>query len=129
MFPRDSRVLKWKRQVGGGVVGFIGFMLSPLSWWNDLFVNVPLALAFAWMIAFFAPRLFTASFIVGYWMTNVLGFVLMHKAGTMIMGKDEWRYDRKSLAKDLAISLLYTLLIVALIYFRVFKPVPEYLRK
>ena len=26
-------------------------MLSPLSWWNDLFVNVPLALVFAWLVS------------------------------------------------------------------------------
>ena len=29
------------RRVAGGFLGFIGYMLSPLSWWNDLFVNVP----------------------------------------------------------------------------------------
>jgi len=39
--------MSWKRKVQGGMLGFIGFMLSPLSWWNDAFVNLPLALAFA----------------------------------------------------------------------------------
>ena len=42
-----NRVLT-KRKVCGGTLAFIGYMLSPLSWWNDLFVNWPLALAFAW---------------------------------------------------------------------------------
>jgi len=38
--------MAWKRKVTGGILGLVGFMLSPLSWWNDLFVNVPLALVF-----------------------------------------------------------------------------------
>src|SRR5712691_10539499 len=71
--------MKLKRRIKGGIVAFIGFMLSPLSWWNDLVVNVPLALAFAWIVSWFLPSLFTVIFIVGYWLTNVLGFVLMHK--------------------------------------------------
>jgi hypothetical protein len=48
--------MSWKRKSYGGVLGFIGFMLSPLSWWNDLFVNVPLAPAFAWTISLFTNR-------------------------------------------------------------------------
>lgn len=43
--------MNWKRKIGGGTLAFIGFMLSPLSWWNDLFVNVPLALGFAWLVS------------------------------------------------------------------------------
>jgi hypothetical protein len=121
--------LKWKRKVGGGALGFLGFMLSPLSWWNDLFVNVPLALAFAWLVSAFAPRLFTGAFIAGYWATNVLGFVLMHKGGQMITRNESRRYDRGDLARDLGISLLYTAVIVALIYLGVLKPIPEYLPK
>ena len=38
--------MNWNRKMSGGVMAFIGFMLSPLSWWNDLFVNVPLAVGF-----------------------------------------------------------------------------------
>ena len=31
------------RKIKGGVVAMIGFLLSPLSWWNDAFVNIPIA--------------------------------------------------------------------------------------
>ena len=48
------------------VVPCFTFLLSPLSWWNDLFVNVPLALAFAWVVSWFWPTAFTASFVLGY---------------------------------------------------------------
>jgi hypothetical protein len=46
----------WKRKATGGVLALVGYMLSPLSWWNDLFVNVPLALGFAWLIGWFYKR-------------------------------------------------------------------------
>ena len=72
-------MVAWKRKVMGGVVAFIGYMLSPLSWWNDLFVNVPLALAFAWVVSLFWKPAFEGACVVGYWLTNVLGFILMHK--------------------------------------------------
>src|SRR5579871_3379486 len=79
--------MSWKRKTAGGVLAFVGYMLSPLSWWNDAFVNVPLALAFAWIVTLLykisipggqnhdrAKTVFEASWIIGYWITNVLGF-------------------------------------------------------
>src|SRR5262245_23408917 len=101
----------WKRKLQGSLLAWIGFMLSPLSWWNDLFVNVPLALAFAWFIALFYPPAFEPSVLVGYWLTNVLGLVLLHKGGRRFFLKDNQplpSYSRRDLLKDLAISLLYT---------------------
>jgi len=74
----------------------IGFMLSPLSWWNDAVVNLP------WRG--FLPRrsrsfinqqpspnskVFDGLLIFGYWLTNVLGFVLMHKGAQKILSKEE----------------------------------------
>ncbi len=122
-------LLSLKRKFAGGTLVFIGFMLSPLSWWNDLFVNVPLALAFAWIISLFWPAVFTASFVVGYWLTNVLGFVLMQKGAQQALSDQPKPYTRRQLAADLGISLAYTLLIVALIEYGVLKPLPEYLPK
>jgi len=31
------------RWLTGGVLTTLGFIRSPLSWWNDLFVNLPIA--------------------------------------------------------------------------------------
>ena len=78
-----------KRKVSGGTLAFIGYMLSPLSWWNDLFVNWPLALACAWVISWFYKPAFTASLILAYWLTNVLGFVLMQKGGAKIISEED----------------------------------------
>jgi len=104
----------------------VGFMLSPLSWWNDLFVNVPLALAFAWMVSLFYKPAFEVSLIVGYWLTNVLGFVLMHKGAQKMLTEKERGYSRRDLWRDVGISLLYTGLIVALLKLRVLKPIENY---
>src|SRR6516162_6670824 len=104
-----------KRKISGGVVAFIGYMLSPLSWWNDMFVNVPLALVFAWIVSAFYKPAFTPSLVVGYWLTNVLGFVLMHKGAQLILSEEGKKYSRRELLKDVGISLVYTLLILLLI--------------
>ena len=77
------------------MVAFIGYMLSPLSWWNDLFVNVPLALVFAWIVSAFYKPAFTGSLVLGYWLTNVLGFILLHKGAQQVFSNDLKEYSRR----------------------------------
>ena len=121
--------MAWKRRVTGGFVAFIGYMLSPLSWWNDAFVNLPLALVFAWIVSAFYRPAFEWSLIAGYWLTNVLGFVLMHKgAQTALSNKEEAaKYSSRSLLRDIGVSVAYTVLIVALVKAGVLKPFTGYL--
>jgi hypothetical protein len=118
----------WKRKAAGGVLTAIGFMLSPLSWWNDLFVNVPLALAFAWLASWFYKPAFEASLVVGYWLTNVLGFILMHKGAQKVISEKQGRYSRRDLLRDVGISLLYTLLIVGLVKLGILQPIQSYFK-
>jgi hypothetical protein len=118
--------MAWKRKVSGGVLTVLGYMLSPLSWWNDTFVNLPLALAFAWLVSFFYQRAFGVSLVLGYWLTNVLGFVLMHKGAQQMLTEKEKKYSRRDLLRDLTISLLYTLLIVLLVRLGILKPIQNY---
>jgi hypothetical protein len=118
--------MAWKRKVAGSVVAFIGYMLSPLSWWNDLFVNVPLALVFAWVVSAFYKPAFGVSCVLGYWLTNVLGFILMHKGAQQMFAKEPQKYSRRQLLKDVGISLLYTLVIVVLVKLEVLKPIQNY---
>jgi hypothetical protein len=120
--------MAWKRRVRGGVLGFIGFLLSPLSWWNDLFVNIPLALGVAWLVAWVWPPAFEASFIVAYWLTNVVGLVLLSRGAKEFMTGLPSPYSRRELAKDVVIALLYTGLIVLLLELRVLQPVQAYFR-
>jgi hypothetical protein len=113
-----------KRRSLGGVVAVIGFLLSPLSWWNDLFVNVPLALAFAWLVSLFHRGAFTASFVLGYWLTNILGLVLMQRGAETALANKLKPYGASQIARDLIISLLYTALILALVKLRIMAPLP-----
>src|SRR2546426_10346767 len=119
--------MSWKQKVHGGILGFIGFMLSPLSCWNDPFVNLPLALAFAWAISLFYRPAFEAAVVLGYWMTNVLGFVLMHKGGQKMLTEGaSKRYSRRDLFRDVIISLVYTLLIALLLKLKILQPLTDY---
>jgi len=119
--------MPWKRKLTGGVLALVGFLLSPLTWWNDLFINVPLALAFAWLVSLVYRPAFEVSLIVGYWLTNIAGFVLMQKGAQKMSGEaGEKKYSRRELLKDLAISLLYTGLIVVLIKLGILKPIENY---
>ena len=125
--------MAWKRKITGSVLGVIGFMLSPLSWWNDAVVNLPLAWLFASAIALiYKPaaepdsKVFDALMILGYWLTNVLGFVLMHKGAQQVLSKEEKKYSRRELIKDVLVSLLYTALIVILLKAGVLKPISAY---
>ncbi len=118
--------MAWKRRLSGGFLTAVGYLLSPLSWWNDMFVNVPLALVFAWVVSAFYKPAFAPSLVIGYWLTNVAGFVLMHKGAQQLLSKEEKRYSRRELIKDIVISLLYTLLIIALIKLGVLKPFQHY---
>jgi hypothetical protein len=120
--------MAWKRRVTGGVLAVVGFMLSPLSWWNDLFVNVPLALAFAWLVSSLYPSAFADSLVIGYWLTNVLGFVLMQKGAERLVSEKARRYSWRDLLRDLGISLLYTGLIVALVELGILQPIQNYLK-
>ena len=120
-----------KRKIGGGIVAGVGFMLSPLSWWNDAFVNLPLALVFAWIVslpctASSRETVFDVAVVIGYWLTNVLGFVLLHKGAQAMVSNEKKAYSWRDLVKDVGISLAYTALIVLLIKLGVLKPVQAY---
>ena len=100
-----------RRRLGYALLAAAGFILSPLSWWNDLLVNVPLAYLFALPAALLDQRLFLPAFVLGYWLSNILGFVLLHLGAGGIV-----RPTRPvDLRRDLLLSLGYTALIVVLV--------------
>jgi hypothetical protein len=118
-----------KRRVWGGFVGVVGFLLSPLSWWNDAFINLPLAIAFGWLISLVYKPAFEAAVVVGYWLTNVAGFVLIQKGGEKLLRKEDRKYSKMDFLRDVGISLAYTLLIVVLIKLKVLQPFSDYFNR
>jgi hypothetical protein len=123
-----NRPFVTKRRVWGSVLGFVGFLLSPLSWWNDAFINLPLAIAFGWLISLVYKPAFEPATVVGYWLTNVAGFVLMHKGGVKLVGTEDKKYTKNDLLRDVGISLAYTALIVVLIKLKVLQPFTDYFK-
>lgn len=120
-----------KRKITGGILSVLGFMLSPLSWWNDAFVNLPLALAFAWLVGSICvpawrEAVFDGALVVGYWLTNVLGFVLMHKGARQLLTDEADAPAKADFKKDLLVSLGYTVVILVLIKLGVLKPIQAY---
>jgi hypothetical protein len=77
---------------------------------------------------FYKPA-FAVSCVVGYWLTNVLGLLLMRNAAKGMVATDgrPKGYSRNDLLRDLAISLLYTLLIVVLIKCKIIQPIAKFL--
>ena len=103
------------RKIKGGALALLGFLLSPLSWWNDLLINLPIAYAFAFPFGHISKNLFLPMMILGYWITNVVGLMLMHYGARKVISKGEVKYTRKKLFREIIISLVYTLIIVVLI--------------
>jgi hypothetical protein len=116
----DSKVALLKRLRGGFLLG-IGYLLSPLSWWNDLFFNLPVAYFFGYVCSLFSRDLLIPCSIAGYWLSNVLGILLM-QAGALDMVQDSTapRNFKKELLMGIGSSTVYTLVILALIHFNIF---------
>lgn len=106
----------------------VGYILSPLSWWNDLFVNIPLAYGFAFLFGLISKNLFYPMMILGYWITNIIGLILMHLGIKGFLKAEENSYSKKELLKDIIFSILYTLIIVVLIKINWLKFPTEYFK-
>lgn len=108
------------------IVGLLGFLLSPLSWWNDAFVNIPLAYLFAIPFSLVSKSLHLPALILGYWLTNIIGLVLMHIGARKLsdgrMPPVEWK-------STIAVGVGYTALIVGLALSGILKAPWEYLGK
>ncbi len=105
----------WRRAITrlvGGVGAAVGYILSPLSWWNDLVVNIPLALGIARALNYVAGLPYTLGFALGYWATNIAGIVLMVAGGRLALSG---RAGRKDLLVGIAASTLYTIVAVGLL--------------
>src|SRR5207249_1620308 len=80
---------KLRNKIWAGLAVAVGWWLSPLTWWNDAFVNLPIA----WLVASLFARGNRTALLIGvnvvYWMTNVLGFLLMHWGGQDLFKKGE----------------------------------------
>ncbi len=93
-------------------IAAIGYILSPLSWWNDLAVNIPLAL----LIANFTHKITGINkellFVISYWLTNIIGIIMMLFGGEGVIRR---KASLRSFILSIAISLIYTIIIIKLL--------------
>lgn len=102
------------------IIFFFGWLLSPLTFWNDAFINIPLAYLLANLAAPVMPFDFLTVTIICYWLTNVAGLVLMAVSGQRIFtGRD--RILRESVTL-IATMLIYSAILLALGRFGILRP-------
>ena len=104
---------KAKQRVFDSVLATVGYILSPLSWWNDMVVNVPIAYAFSYPFSLIDARLFLPAFVLGYWLSNLLGFMLLHRGVRGLVSKHK---PTMSLRYSVIVALVYTAAIVLLVW-------------
>lgn len=94
----------------------VGWLLSPLCWWNDLVINLPLAWGFAKAVELLRPAWFTPALLLGYWLSNLLGILLMQSGALSVLRHgDDAVNPRRELLTGLVSATLYTLAILLLV--------------
>lgn len=98
----------------------IGYLLSPLCWWNDLIINLPVAYGFGYLCHLISPNLFLAGTIAGYWLSNLVGIVMMQfGAIDVLQNPAKERNFTRELLTGLATSTVYTLVILLIVQFKI----------
>lgn len=99
---------------------FIGWLLSPLTFWNDAFVNIPIAYLLANLVIIFFPVNFLFAVVVFYWLSNFAGLLMMY-----LSGKDIFR-DKKHILGELlklfAAMFAYSVILIILNKTGILKP-------
>jgi hypothetical protein len=93
----------------------VGWLLSPLCWWNDLVINVPLALGFAKMMSWLNPAWLLPALVLGYWLSNVAGVLLMQNGALALLPDQKRPRGNREVLWGLLTSTLLSLGIVVAI--------------
>ena len=114
---RKFNEIKTRKGLFRGILFITGYILSPLTWWNDIFVNIPVSYVIASIISKIIGEDYFPELIVSvYLFTNVLGFLLMHISIS-------WgRISRRKLLIDIIIATGYTILVYVLALLGYIKP-------
>jgi len=91
---------------------FLGWLLSPLTSWNDVFVNIPLAYVLAMVCVKAFHTDFVITLLAAYWFTNILGLAMMVASGQSIF-RDKNNRQRELLV-TLGTLIVYSLLMIVI---------------
>lgn len=86
----------------------LGWLLSPLCWWNDLLINLPIALGCAKVMSLLNPSWIFPGLVGGYWLTNVAGVLLMQNGALALLPEHRKPHRSREILWCLLTSSLYT---------------------
>jgi hypothetical protein len=72
LFSQTNTNIPWWRRLRGIFFVGLGYLLSPLCWWNDLVFNLPIAYGFGYLCRLISPDLLIPGAIAGYWLSNII---------------------------------------------------------
>ncbi|WP_341527930.1 hypothetical protein WKK05_00820 [Nostoc sp. UHCC 0302] len=108
------------KKLRGGFFLVLGYLLSPLCWWNDLLFNLPIAYGFGYVCSLLSPKLLVPCSVIGYWLTNIVGILLMQLGSTDVFQKEsQERNLKKELLTGVISSTVFTLVVIVLIQFKI----------
>ena len=90
----------------------LGWLLSPLCWWNDPLINFPLALGFARLVSLLNPAWLLPALVSGYWLSNMAGLLLMRNGAMALVPAERRPQGSRELLWSLLSSTLITLAVV-----------------
>ena len=100
---------------------FAGWILSPLTFWNDSFVNIPIAYLCANIFIRFLPVKFLLLVLMFYWLSNAAGILLMYISGKALARKGE--STGRVLFEIIITIAAYSLILIFLDKLGILKPV------
>lgn len=100
---------------------FIGWLLSPFTFWNDAIVNIPISYLCANLAARYTRLSFLSLVLVFYWLSNGLGIVIMYFTGKKIL--EEQKGIVRAIADLFVISLIYSVILFGLYKIGILRPI------
>ena len=124
---RSPRQVFTLRNLRGGLLLLVGYLLSPLCWWNDLIFNLPIAYGFGALCNWVYPGALLPGAIAGYWLSNIVGILMMQfgaidvlQQATQVEAKStQPRSLKQELLTGIVTSTIYTLIVLALVQLKI----------
>ena len=115
------------RNMRGGLLLLVGYLLSPLCWWNDLIFNLPIAYGFGALCNWVYPGALLPGAIAGYWLSNIVGILMMQFGAIDVMQQatqaeaksTQPRSLKQELLTGIVTSTIYTLIVLALVQLKI----------
>ena len=102
-------------------VFFIGWILSPFTFWNDAFVNIPISYIAASIFTRFIHIKFVLLVLICYWSSNVVGLIMMFVSGRALIKPGKGAAGE--IAKLVFAIVIYSVALVLLSKIHVLRPI------